>query len=146
MAEPWRFKRHESSISKETELASFLRSELCHNGHRFVVYRDGGYPQKDVLLTNHSSAFITVEQIDFIDQMKSVRLIVEWCFSRIDNVFSFLNFKKNLKLRLQLVKKYYLAGTLFFDIHTILNSNQNNFYLNPLSIVEYFNFYCFCLS
>ena len=52
--------------------------------------------------------------------MSSVRASVEWVFGDIINYFSFLDFKKNLKLGLSAVGKMYIVCALLTNARSCL--------------------------
>lgn len=61
---------------------------------------------------------------------------VEWGFGKICQTFAFLDFKKNLKLLLQPIGRYYLVAAILINCHTCLYGSQTSIYfdLDPPSI------------
>ena len=55
---------------------------------------------------------------------------VEWEFGKILKNFAFLDFRKNLKVLLSPVAKYYLVGALLTNCHTCLYGSQTSRYFN----------------
>ena len=72
--------------------------------------------------------------------MSQVRIAVEWVFGDIINYFKFLDFKKNLKIGLSAVGKFYIVSALLRNALTCLygNSTSNFFQLDPPALNEYF--------
>ena len=64
--------------------------------------------------------------------MSSLCQSVEWGFGKLLQLFPFLDYKKNLKLFLQPVAKYYMVANLLANAHTCLYGSQisNYFGLN----------------
>ena len=71
--------------------------------------------------------------------MSHVRTSVEWAFGKIINIFAFLDFKKNQKILLQPVGKFYIVGALLTNCHTCLYSCQTSEYfgIDPPSLETY---------
>ena len=76
----------------------------------------------------------------FNQSMSQVRIAVEWVFGDIINYFKFLDFKKNLKIGLSAVGKFYIVSALLRNALTCLygNSTSNFFQLDPPALNEYF--------
>jgi len=72
--------------------------------------------------------------------MSQVRIAVEWVFGDIVNYFKFLDFKKNLKIGLSAVGKFYIVSALLRNALTCLygNSTSNFFHLDTPVLSEYF--------
>ena len=73
--------------------------------------------------------------------MSSVRESVEWLFNDVTNYFTFLDFKKNLKIGLSSVGKMYVVSALLRNALTCLHGNQTSsfFQLDPPSLEDYFS-------
>ena len=73
--------------------------------------------------------------------MSKIRIAVEVNFGKIVQLFSFVDFKKNLKLLLQPVGKYYLVATVLTNCHTCFYGSEVNdiFESDSPSIEEYLN-------
>ena len=71
--------------------------------------------------------------------MSSLGECVEWGFGKILTLWAFLDFKKNLKLMLQPIAKYYVIGALLTNCHTCLYSSETSDYfgLQPPRLEEY---------
>ena len=76
----------------------------------------------------------------FNQSMSQVRIAVERVFGDIINYFKFLDFKKNLKIGLSAVGKFYIVSALLRNALTCLygNSTSNFFQLDPPALNEYF--------
>ena len=72
--------------------------------------------------------------------MSQVRIAVEWLFGDIVNYFKFLDFKKNLKVRLSAVGKMYVVCALIENARACLYgiATAKYFGINPPTIHNYF--------
>ena len=71
--------------------------------------------------------------------MSKVRVSVEWGFGKIAQYFAYLDLKKNLKVLLQPVAKFYLVGTLLINYHACMYGSLTGKYfnVNPPSLNTY---------
>ena len=104
------------------------------------VYGDPAYPHRVHLQCPHRHARLTVQQEAFNSAMSTVRESVEWLFQDIIEYFKFLDFKKNLKLQLSSVGKYYMVCAIFQNALTCLYGNQSSIFFDvkPPTLQEYF--------
>ena len=73
---------------------------------------------------------LTPLQRQFNTAMSSVRASVEWVFGDIINYFSFLDFKKNLKLGLSAVGKMYIVCALLTNARSCLYPTSTSGFFN----------------
>ena len=138
---PFEGRRHDAALLSDSGLLTKLDAlPRLVNGKAFALYGDPAYPLRSQLLCPFRGAVLTAEQEQFNKSMSSVRESVEWVFGKIITNFAFLDFKKNLKLLLQPVGKYYLVGTIFTNCHTCLYGSQTSDYFNvqPPQLEDYF--------
>ena len=69
---------------------------------------------------------LTEDMKAFNKAMSSLRVSVEWLFGDVSNSFKFIDFKKNLKLRLSAVGKFYEVAALIRNILTCLYGNTTS--------------------
>lgn len=62
--------------------------------------------------------------------MSSLRVTVEWWFAKILQIFSFVDYKKNLKICKQNVAKFYKVATILTNCHTCLYGSEGSGYFN----------------
>ena len=101
-------RRHDAFMLAQSGLHEKLINITKQNGDPYVLYGDSAYGLTENILSPFRSAQLTAHQIQFNKRMSKVRISVEWGFGKISQLFAFLDFKKNLKVLLQLVGKYYL--------------------------------------
>lgn len=118
-------RRHDSHMLRASNILIDLE-DLC--GNDFCLYGDPGYPMRNSLIVPFKGAQLTPEEELFNAKMSAVRESVEWGFSKIIQNFSFLDFKKNLKIYLQPVGKLYLVGALLTNLHTCFYGSTTSAY------------------
>ena len=113
---------------------------FSRQGEPMCIYGDPAYPLRMHLQAPFRREGITEEMQDFNRSMSQVRVSVEWLFGDIVNYFKFLDFKKNLKIRLSQVGKMYIVGALLRNALTCLYKNTTSMYfeLDPPALNEYF--------
>jgi hypothetical protein len=105
----------------------------------YVVYGDPAYGLNRNILAPFRGANLTQDEKKFNKGMSKVRVSVEWGFGKICQYFAFLDFKKNLKVLLQPVAKYYAVGALMTNCHTCLYGSLTStfFEVNPPALETY---------
>lgn len=108
-------------------------------GQAMCLYGDPAYPLH--LQSPFRDAQLTPEMQAYNKSMSATRVSVEWVFGEVINSFKFLDFKKNLKIRLSSVGKMYVVCALLQNAITCLYGNQTSkfFNLEPPSVQEYFS-------
>ena len=132
-------RRHDCALLRESRLLEKLEGlPLDENGEPYVIYGDPAYPIRRQLVMPFKGN-ITQEQRNFNASMSSVRESVEWTFGKILAEFAFLDYRKDLKVFLQPVAKYYLIGALLTNCHTFLYGGivPSYFNLSPPELEEY---------
>lgn len=127
--------RHDSFMLGESRL---LEAIAEGNLRHYCLYGDPAYPIRAQLLAPYRGD-LGEQQIMFNKEMSRVRQSVEWGFGKVTTNFAFLDFKKNLKLLLQPVSKYYIVGTFLTNCHTCLYGSQTGRYFDcaPPTLAEY---------
>ena len=110
-------------------------------GAALCIYGDPAYPHRIHLQRPFARQLaLTPEQQAFNQSMSQVRIAVEWVFGDIINYFKFLDFKKNLKIGLSSVGKFYVVSSLLRNALTCLYGNTTSafFGMDPPTLNEYF--------
>ena len=139
---PYPGNRHDAGLLRESGLAGILERNLRGVDRRqLCIYGDTAYPDRPYLVCPFKGANLTDDQQMFNARMSNVRIVVEWSFGKIVNLFPFVDFKKNLKLGLQPIGKYFLVATVLTNCHTCCYGSQINDYFESDSpcIEEYLN-------
>ena len=137
---PYAGKKHDSGMLADSGLLPLLRQKMNKaNGEAFCLYGDPAYPLSHHLQAPFRSANLTAEEQLFNKDMSSLRQSVEWGFQKVVNLFAFVDFRKNLKLFMQPVGKYYILAHFFANCHTCLYGSQTTtfFDVDPPSLEEY---------
>lgn len=133
-------RRHDCYLLRKSNLIAKMEQNIGvdGDGNQFALYGDPAYPVRPQLLSPYKGQ-LTAEQNEFNTIMSSVRETVEWGFQKILANFAFLDYKKNLKLLLQPVGKYYIVGTILTNCHTCLYGSQTGLYfqLDPPTLQDY---------
>ena len=119
-------RRHDAFMLSESGLQSKLQNFNQPNGQPYVLYGDPAYRLSRNILSPFRGTHISSQQQEFNRKMSAVRICVEWEFGKIACYFAFLDFKKNHKVLLQPVGKYYLIGTILTNCHTCLYGSQTS--------------------
>ena len=125
----------------ESKLINLLQENaFSQTGRSMCLYGDPAYPYRVHLQSPYRNAEITPQMQDFNKSMSSVRVSVEWLFGDIANYLRFMDFKKNLKIGLSSVGKFYLVSALFRNVLTCMYHNQTSkfFGVEPPTLYEYF--------
>ena len=129
---PMEGRRHDCALLRASGLTDEL-DRLQHRDRRgqpLCLYGDPAYPLRPHLLCPFRGANISDEEQLFNSKMSSVRECVEWEFGKILRMFAFLDFRRNLKVLLSSVAKYYLVGALLVNCHTCIYGSQTSRYFN----------------
>ena len=132
-------RRHDAFILGASGLSDKLRRFNQLNGQPYVIYGDPAYGVSRNILSPYRGAHVTLQEQEFNKSMSQVRICVEWTFGKLCQYFAFVDFKKNNKVLLQPVGKYYLVATLLTNCHTCLYGSQtsNFFDLQPPALEVY---------
>ncbi len=131
-------RRHDSGMLAESQLLEQLEARMTIAEEPYYLYGDPAYPVRPHLMAPFKG-HLTDEEKLFNKSMSKVRECVEWGFGKIVQYWAFLDFKKNLKLALQPVGKYYLVGALLTNCHTCLYGSLTGSYfgMQPPTLHDY---------
>ena len=93
------------------------------------IYGDPAYPLRIRLQAPYCHGVLTPMMEEYNFDMSSVRVTVEWLFGDMINDFKFLDFKKNLKIVMSSVGKFYLVCALLNNAITCLHGNTSQSFL-----------------
>lgn len=128
-------RRHDVALLRGSMIGARMRDH-CPG---FYLYGDPAYPLSKWLLSPFKNAAPNTREAEFNKRMGSVRVTVEWCFGSLVNQWAFLDFKKQHKVFLSPIAKYYLVGTLLSNCITCLRGNETSqfFKCMPPTLEEY---------
>ena len=101
-------RRHDAFMLSNSGLADQLKQ--FNNGDPYVIYGDPAYGLSQNIMAPFCGMQLTQQQRGFNKATSTVWISVEWGFGRICQYFAFLDYKKNMKVLLQPVGKYYVVG------------------------------------
>lgn len=136
---PVKGRRHDAFVLSISGILDKLQHFTQPNGQPYVLYGDPAYGVSQNVISPFRGQQLTQAEEDFNKSMSAVRISVEWTFGKIIQQFAFLDFKKNLKMLLQPIGKYYLVGTLLTNCHTCLYGSPTSTYFDvePPSLEVY---------
>ncbi len=136
---PYTGNRHDSAILVMSGLLDAMREQMRDDDGPFCLFGDAGYPISPQLIGPYKGAQLTPDQVAFNSAMSPLRIAVEWGFGSILGHFAFLDFRKNQKLLLQPVGKYYAVATILSNCYNALyESNVSRLFgMKPCSLEEY---------
>ena len=137
---PYEGKRHDSTMLYESGVLPNLRRVAFYNNEPLCVYGDPAYPLGVHLQGPFKDRQLTPQMQAYNKGMSEVRVAVEWMFGNITKYFSFVDFKRQMKINLSAVGKMYFICALLENARTCLYGNivSTSFALPPPSLVEYF--------
>lgn len=127
------------SVKRKWVEIDMHRHMTTPNNEVYCVYGDPAYPLTPYIIPPFKGAVLSANQARFNKRMSSVRICVESGFGKLLNLFAFLDYKKNHKLYLQPIGKYYKVAALLANCHTCFYGSETGsfFGLNPPSLQEY---------
>ena len=90
----------------------------CPNSIPYALYGDDAYPLSLYLQKAYQGAALTQAQQRFSTKMSKARVAVEWLFGDISSQWVYLAIKKQQKVLLQPVAKYYRVAALLTNLQT----------------------------
>ena len=109
--------KDEDMMLSESGLTPKLSQFTQANRQPFVVYGDPAYGVTQNIIAPFRGAS---QEHAFNKSMSKVRVSVEWAFGKITQYFTYVDFKRNSKVLLQPVGKYYIIAALLTNCHTCL--------------------------
>lgn len=137
---PMEGRRHDMAMLDESDLLNQMQLHLTPPGHPdYVVFADQGYAMSRFVQTPYRGNHLNEVHARFNTIMSSLRVAVEWGFGRVDSLFAFCAYKKNLKVLLSPVGTYYRVAVLLTNCHSCLRRNQisRKFRVSPPRLEQY---------
>ena len=100
------------------------------------MYGDSAYSINSFILSLYQGAQLTNDQRQWNKSMSRLRIVAEWAFKEIVNIFGFLDFVKNQKHLLQPVGVQFRAAVLLHNAHVCLHKPQITQYFNNIENVN----------
>ena len=123
-------RRHDAFMLAETHITEKLERLNQQNGKNYIVYGDPAYGINRNILSPFKGVDLSDTEKIFNTRMSKLQVSVEWGFGKISWNFLFTGSKKNLKILLQPVAKYYLVAAMLTSCHTCRYSSLTSEYFN----------------
>ena len=132
-------RRHDAYMLNISGILPLLQQFVQPSGQPYVIYGDPAYGLNENILAPFKGAQLTALEKEFNKKMSRLRISVEWGFGKITQYFAYLNFRKNQKVLLQPLGKYYIVASVLINCHTCLyGSNTGKYFgLDPPSLETY---------
>lgn len=124
-------RRNDIFVPRDSELESRF-AEFVHDSGEYCIFGDAIFPVLKYIR----------RRPDASPQWASVRVCVEWSYSKIVSLWRFLDFKQNLKLGENPVPQMFFVAALLTNFNTCFYGSQTGSYfdLEPPSIEDYLSF------
>jgi hypothetical protein len=139
--------RHDSFMLAESGLLQQLSQIMPRNQpdvQIYSLYGDPAYPQSQYIVGGYRNPPPNSIEAQWNTTMSKVRICVEWGFKEISQVWTFLDFRRNMKIFKFPVAKYYIVAAFLCNIRNCFYSNQTATYFGcsvengtKMSLVEY---------
>lgn len=131
-------RRHDGFLLAKSQLLQKLDQKFGRFSSPPHAYADTGYPLKKYLMVPFKGA-VTRRHKKLNKEMSKLRVTAEWGFSKILQLFPFVDFKKNLKIYKQEVGNFYKVAVILTNCHTCLYGSQvgSYFEIEPPLLEEY---------
>ena len=116
---PYEGKRHDSTTLYESGVLPNLRRVAFYN-EPLCDYGDPAYPLGVHLQGPFKDRQLTPQMQAYNTGMSEVRVAVEWIFGNITKFFSFVDFKRQMKINLSAVGKMFFICALLENARTCL--------------------------
>ena len=139
---PYLGRTHDARIMRESGLLEMLRSILPMGmgvDGVFALYGDGAYPICPHILKGYHNPHPDSAEAAFNRAMSTARISVEWGFSMVANLWSFVDFSQQMKIFHTSPAQYYLNAAFFTNCHCAFYGNitSNYFKIPPQGIDDY---------
>ena len=126
---------HLCSERADCQLTQFPQA----NGQPYIIYGKPAYGISHNILAPFRGSQLTPPQLDINKSMSRVRISVGWTFEKICQYSTYLDFKRNNKVLLRPIGKYYTTAALLTNCHTCLYGSLTSsfFEVNPPSLKTY---------
>ena len=126
---PYSTKRHDARIFRESRLNNALRDAMpAGDGPVYCLYADGAYALSAWIMHGFINPACNSPEALFNQRMSAVRIAVEWSFKNITQLFSFLDFRRQMRIFKTPVAQLYINAAFFSNLHCCFYSNQQQAY------------------
>ena len=108
-------RRHEMTMYNESGMDNILSKNLVIDGVQYSIYGDKAFTLRLWMQVAYTGE-LRVEKEDYNAAMSALRIVVEWGYKELKQVFAFLDYKRKLKLREGPCGLVYQAGVLLWKV------------------------------
>ncbi|CAN0180040.1 unnamed protein product [Discosporangium mesarthrocarpum] len=137
---PFSGRRHDAYLLRESRINERLAAAQVGSPIPYRVYGDAAYPVLSHVDRGFRGGNLTLAQKEYSKDISRVRMSTVLGFGKVVQEFPIVDFRKNLKLFLQPIGKYYITADLLVNAHTRLYSSLTGVYFNaiPPEVEHYF--------
>ncbi len=121
-------KRNDVNDLNDSNINGLMADAQLNKQRQYKLFGDGIYPTMSPILSKHRGHPLTARKQLENSGQSSIRGSIEWPYADISNQFAFVDFRKNMKLRLSPVKETFFTAILLSSLYCILNSNTTGSY------------------
>lgn len=116
-------RRSDSYMLARSSLLGRMANLVATAGSPFYLYADSAYPLSMYLLRGYKGAMTPAQQA-FATEMSRLRESVEWGFALVIQDWTYIDYKKNLKLLMQPIGKMYFVAALLSNMKTCVTAQH----------------------
>lgn len=131
-------RRHDLTMYNESGMDEVLSHSLLIGEHQYCLYGDRAYMLRPWMQVAYTGT-VTEEQEAYNAAMNALRIVVEWGYKDLKQVFSALDYKRKLKVREWPCGLVYQVAVLLWNVRCCLYGSQASqfFQCDPLSLEQY---------
>jgi len=135
---PGEGRRHDRTMYNVSGMDNILSESLVIDGVQYSIYGEKSYTLRLWMQVAYTGE-LTVEQEEYNAAMNALRIVMEWGYKELKQVFASLDYKRKLKLRERLCGLVYQTGVLLWNVRCCLYGSQTSQYFkcNPPSLEQY---------
>jgi len=116
---------HDSAVWTKSGMSEILDAHAyAPDGSPLQVYGDPAYGINEHLISPFGGAFISYHEREWNKSMSRVRIVVEWCFKEVLQLFSALDFTRTQRLLVSPIGLQYSVSVLLYNAHVCLHNPQ----------------------
>jgi len=116
---------HDSAVWTESGMSDILNAHAyTPDGSPLQVYGDPAYGINEHLISPFGGAFNTHNEREWNKSMSRVRIVVEWCFKEVLQLFSALDFTRTQRSLVSAIGLLYSVSVLLYNAHVCLHNPQ----------------------
>lgn len=116
---------HDAAVWAKSGISEVLDIHAyAPDGTALQIYGDPAYGLGDHLISPYQGAALTWNEQLWNKSMSQVRIVVEWCFKEVLQMFSYLDFGQAQKTLLSPVGLQYTVAVLLHNAHVCLHHPQ----------------------